>query len=266
MDNGRVGRIVTEGFAEISGTRLWYWDTGGAGAALVLCHPASQSCRIWEHQRDVFAAAGFRVIGYSRRGYYKSETGKDDAGNSVGDLAALLDYLGIGKAHVLGAAAGGITATAFAVAHPGRVASLVLAGTIVSPAEPDWRELYGRLGIAELRGKVSAEFLELGPSYRAVHPAGTERFAELGALGAAHGGFSQPVGVAVTWAALEALETPVLLVTGEADLYAPPPLMQMVAGHLRRHRLETIRACGHAPYWEEPELFNRLVLDFLGSV
>jgi pimeloyl-ACP methyl ester carboxylesterase len=59
------------------------------------------------------------------------------------------------------------------------------------------------------------------------------------------------------------VQSPVLLLTGEADLYAPPPLHNMIAPHLPRHELATLREVGHAPYWEAPDEFNRLVLDFL---
>jgi len=257
---------MNEGFVGIAGTRLWHWDTGGSGEALVLCHPASQSCQVWEHQRDFFAAAGYRVVAYSRRGHYRSEKGADGSpGTTVGDLAAVLDALGIGRAHLLGAAAGGITATALAVAYPERVLTLTLAGTIVSPDEDDWRQLYARLGIASLRGVVPAEFLELGPSYRASCPEGTARFAGLGEEATRHGPLAQPVGVKVKWAALETMTAPTLLLTGEADLYAPPPLHALVASHLPNHTRATIRECGHAPYWETPEAFNAIVLDFLRS-
>ena len=255
---------VMEGLATVPGARLWYWDTGGDGESLVLCHPASQSSQIWLYQQPAFAEAGYRVIAYSRRGHYKSDRGsQEDHGSLVGDLAALLDFLGLEKAHVLGAAAGGITAMGFAVAHPARVISLVLAGTIVAPEEEEWRTLYNRLGLASVRQSVSTEFLELGPSYRALNPEGVARFVELEHASKPNGVVRQPVGVTVDWAAMNRLRAPVLLLTGEADLYAPPPLQRMIAAHLPKHEMSTLREVGHAPYWEAPAEFNRLVLDFL---
>jgi pimeloyl-ACP methyl ester carboxylesterase len=253
-----------EEFATVPGARLWYWDTGGGGQPLVLCHPASQSSQIWLYQQPAFAQAGYRVIAYSRRGYHKSDRGsEEDRGTLVGDLAGLLDFLGLGKAHVLGAAAGGITAMGFAVAHPTRVCSLILAGTIVSPEEDEWRTLYHRLGLASARQSVSTEFLELGPSYRAVNPEGVSQFLDLEHASKPNGIIRQPLGVMVNWAAMERLQVPVLLMTGEADLYAPPPLQRMIAAHLPKHEMLTLREVGHAPYWEVPTEFNRLVLNFL---
>jgi pimeloyl-ACP methyl ester carboxylesterase len=253
-----------EGYATVPGARLWYWDTGGDGEPLVLCHPASQSSQIWLYQQPAFAEAGYRVIAYSRRGHFKSDRGPDeDRGTAVGDLAALLDFLGLKRAHVLGAAAGGITAMGFAVAHPAHVMSLVLAGTIVAPEEEEWRALYQRLGLASVRQVVSTEFLELGPSYRALDPEGVARFVELEHASKPDGVIRQPVGATVNWAAMKRLRTSVLLLTGEADLYAPPPLQRMIAAHLPKHEMVTLHEIGHAAYWETPAEFNRIVLRFL---
>src|SRR5262249_33219150 len=123
--------------------------------------------------------------------------------------------------------------------------------------------LYRRLGLAGLRPAVSTEFLELGPSYRSLNPEGVARFVELEHAADAGRALRQPVGALVNWMEMEQLQVPVLLLTGEADLYAPPPLQQMIASHLPRPELLTLRGIGHAPYWEAPGEFNRAVLDFL---
>jgi pimeloyl-ACP methyl ester carboxylesterase len=257
---------VREGFATVGDAQLWHWDTGGDGEAVVLCHPASQSSEIWLYQQPVLAAAGFRVIAYSRRGVFKSERGpKETAATQVSDLARLLDGLGVATAHVIGAAAGGITALAFAVTHPERTRSLVLAGTIFSPDESEWRETYARLGIAMAREKaMPSDFLELGPSYRLSHPQGVAKFNELEHRAKAIGPtVNLPSGAAVTWASIRAARVSTLLLTGEADLFAPPPLQEMVAKHMPLHQLATLREVGHAAYWEAPEAFNAIVLEFL---
>jgi pimeloyl-ACP methyl ester carboxylesterase len=252
------------GFADLGDARLWYSDTGGDGEPIVLCHPASQSAAIWSYQQPAFVAAGYRVIAYSRRGYGCSEKGPTDStGTSVGDLVALLDKLDVAQAHILGAAAGGITALAFAIAHPGRTLSAILAGTIFSINEDEWRAVYHRLGINAVRDAVSTEFLELGPTYRLTNPEGTKHFAELSAAAHRNAPQRQPSGVDVTWAKLEQLTRPVLLVTGEADLYAPPPLQALIASHIPNAETKTFREVGHAPYWEQSDGFNDTALRFL---
>src|SRR6188768_4254859 len=66
---------VTEGRAKLPGTTLWYWDTGGKGPIVVLLHAASGSGAFWGYQQPALVEAGYRVIGYSRRGYLKSDPG-----------------------------------------------------------------------------------------------------------------------------------------------------------------------------------------------
>lgn len=184
----------------------------------------------------------------------------------MADLANLLEALGLEAAHLLGAAAGGITAAGFAVDHPERTLSLILAGSIVAPDEPDWREVYDRLAIRDLEFVVPVEILELGPAFRARNPEGTAEFARLSkATTACSEPVAQPLGAHVTWSAFARMPVPTLLVTGEADLYAPPPLHELVAHYIPNHRVATLPAVGHAPYWEAPEAFNRIVLDFLAE-
>ena len=230
----------------------------------MLSHPLSQGSAIWAHQQPVFAAAGYRVVGYSRRGFDRSERGTaEDPGTAIGDFCHLLDALAIDTAHVIGAAAGGGIAMRLAAAHSERVSSLVLAGSIVAPAEPDWLEMYTRLDIKAVKPHVSTAFIELGPSYRASNPEGTARFAALSAEAHRNHPVDQPSGLELNWKAMERTRVPVLLLTGEADLYAPPALQRLMAQHLPLHEIATIREVGHAPYWEAPEAFNGLVLDFL---
>ncbi len=253
-----------EDLVDLASARLWTSDTGGEGDAVILCHPASQSAEVWGYQQPAFAGAGYRVIAYSRRGYGRSEKGSaTEPGTSVGDLVNLLDRLKLPNVHIVGAAAGGITALAFAIAHPDRTLSLTLAGTIFAVNEDAWRDAYDRLGIAAVRDAVSTEFIELGPTYRFANPEGTARFGDLSAAAHRQSPTRQPSGVDVTWEMLCRLQRPALLVTGEADLYAPPPLQAMIAGYIANAETHTLREVGHAAYWEKPDAFNELVLSFL---
>src|SRR5271170_402900 len=116
-----------EGIATLADTRLWFWDTGGSGEPIVLLHPASGSALIWGYQQPVFAKAGYRVIAYSRRGYYNSqpiERARPGIGSE--DLQHLADFLGIGKFHLVASAAGGSVAADFAFSHPDRLLSLAV--------------------------------------------------------------------------------------------------------------------------------------------
>src|SRR5437879_10538823 len=105
-----------DGMAQIPDTRLWYWDTGGLGVPIVLLHPATGSALIWGYQQPAFAKAGYRVIGYSRRGYYNSAPlERDKPGIGAEDLRQLVDLLGIRRFHAVASAAGGSIPAGFAL-------------------------------------------------------------------------------------------------------------------------------------------------------
>ena len=117
-----------EGIAPVAGTKLFYWDTGGTGAPIVLVHPATGSALIWSYQQPAFARAGYRVAAYSRRGYNGSDAvDKANPRTPSGDLHALVEYLKLPRFHLLGSAAGGGIAMDYALSHPERVRSLVVA-------------------------------------------------------------------------------------------------------------------------------------------
>ena len=64
--------------ATLPDVRLAYWDTGGEGETVVLLHAGTGSHAVWEYQRPALLDAGYRVIGYSRRGHLGSEEGPAD--------------------------------------------------------------------------------------------------------------------------------------------------------------------------------------------
>ena len=68
----------------------------------------------------------------------------------------------------------------------------------------------------------------------------------------------------MTWARLRELEVPTLLLTGDADLYTPPAVLRMFQENLPRAEAVVIPETGHSSYWENPRVFNRVLLDFLG--
>jgi pimeloyl-ACP methyl ester carboxylesterase len=58
--------------ADLPGVKLWFTDSGGAGAPIVLLHPNTGTVEIWQPQIAAFAAAGYRVIAFDRKGWGKS--------------------------------------------------------------------------------------------------------------------------------------------------------------------------------------------------
>ena len=221
---------AAEGRLDVGGARIWYWDTGGAGEEVVLIHPYSGSALNWGYQQPVLAAAGYRVIAYSRRGHFGSDAGSPkNPGTGAGDLHQLVEYLGIDRMHLVGLAAGADILPDFAISWPERLRSLAIGCTIGKPGDPAWSEAESILLPPEMRN-LPRWISELGPSYRAAFPAGVRRWRELEARSR-----MQKERVPVPAAnetgpeLIGQIETPALLFTGDADLYMPPSRLHACA-------------------------------------
>jgi pimeloyl-ACP methyl ester carboxylesterase len=59
---------------------------------------------------------------------------------------------------------------------------------------------------------------------------------------------------------LETITRPTLLITGDANLYAPPPVQRLLADRITHAETLIIAEVGHAAYWEQPDIVNRAVL------
>jgi pimeloyl-ACP methyl ester carboxylesterase len=258
------------GFLDIGRARLLYSDTGGKGEPVVLLHPATGSIRSWSYQQPALAAAGYRVLTYSRRGHAGSEIeAGTNGGVAADDLKKLLDHLQMERAHLVGVAAGGIYSTDFALAHPGRVRSLTIVGSLVAVNDPQHMKQSSLLRPKQFE-TLPSEFKELGPQYRATNPKGVARWIELeqeNTISPATTAQMRPALLSqMTVQALSTLRVPVLLMTGDADLYTPPPMLARLAQNISGAQTQVIEGSGHSPHWERPDAFNATLLGFLKSL
>jgi pimeloyl-ACP methyl ester carboxylesterase len=252
-----------ETYAELPGVRLWYKDTGGNGVPIVFLHSNTGSSQNWEHQIPAFTAAGFRVIAYDRKGWGRSmpQAGAE-VGTAAGDLHELIKFLRIDRFHLMGTAGGGFVAFDYALSYPDELRSLIVANSIGGMQDEDYLALGRRLRPPQFDA-MPPELRELGPSYRAADPDGTRHWIELEHMSRQSGAAAQPYRNQMRFAMLESIKIPTLLITGGADMYAPPPLMKMFAAHIKGSESLVIPEAGHSSYWEKPEVFNRAVLEFI---
>jgi len=255
---------AAEGVASLPDTRLWFWDTGGRGQPIVLSHPATGSGLIWGYQQPAFAKAGYRVIGYSRRGYINSAPGdKDKPGIGSVDLHNLMEFLGVRKFHLVASAAGGSIASDYAFTHPDRLYSLTISSNSFGVRDGEIAK-----AAAFIRPKgwddMPAEFRELGPSYRAANPDGVKKWMELEHKALIGTIVRQSLKNVITQARLRELTVPTLLISGAADMSTSPAMARMIAAEIPNSEIAYMPEAGHSSYWEQPELFNRAVLDFVG--
>jgi pimeloyl-ACP methyl ester carboxylesterase len=134
--------MTPERLVDVPDGRLWT-ETTGVGPNVVLVHPGLWDARTWDPQVPVLVDAGYRVTRYDLRGYGRSSRLTGEPYSNVRDLVAVLDAAGIERAVVVGCSMGGEVALDVTLAHPERVAGLVVAASVPSgfeatPEEEVW--------------------------------------------------------------------------------------------------------------------------------
>ena len=266
--------------ARIDGVGI-YFEVTGQGFPLVFCHEFAGDYRSWEAQVRFFSRR-YQVITYNARGYPPSEVPSRDEAYSqehaVGDLHGLLLHLGIKQAFVAGLSMGGSAALNFGFTHPEMVRGLVVAGTGTGSADP--QEF--RREVAQLAGRFESESMEAMAeeyargrtrlSFQRKDPRGWEEFKNMLA------GHS-PLGSALTFLGVQArrpsifeqqtqlqeLAVPTLIICGDEDEPCIDPSVFMKR-NITRPGLVMFPQTGHTLNLEEPDLFNRTVLNFLTAV
>jgi pimeloyl-ACP methyl ester carboxylesterase len=112
------------------GVKLFY-EEAGAGTPIVFVHEFAGDHRSWEPQLRYFSRR-YRCIAYNARGYPPSEVPQDwerySQVRARDDIRAVLDALGIQRAHVVGLSMGAFAALHFALSYSNRSFSVVVAG------------------------------------------------------------------------------------------------------------------------------------------
>ncbi len=268
--------------AQSAGAKL-YHEEAGSGTPLLFVHEFAGDHRSWEAQLRFFARR-YRCIAYNARGYPPSDVPEDVNSyrqeQQADDAAAVLDHLKIERAHVVGLSMGAFATLHFGLRHPKRALSLVTAG-IGSGAPKEFRPRFQADSIAgaerfeRLGSAAVAEAMALGPARVQLQNKdlrGWEEekryLAEHSAKGAAltlRGYQATRPSLYDLKEPLERSTIPTLIVAGDED----EPCLD-ASLWLKRimpySGLAMLPKTGHCVNLEEPDAFNRLVLDFLTLV
>jgi len=271
-----VAKIHSEtGFLPVQGAPLYY-EVTGQGQPLLLIHAGVADSRMWDEQFEVFARQ-YRVVRYDLRGFGQSSFPAGAFANYA-DPAALLDFLNIKQAHVIGISFGGKIALDFTLAYPERVLSLVLVAPSVGGHKPAAEVLrFGEEEDALLERGDLAGATELnlrmwvdGPRRTAeqVDAAVRQKVREMQdhAFTVAIPDEVEELSLnppAIT--RLAEVHVPTLLIVGDYDIPDKLALTQKLAAEIPNARQVIIPGVAHMVSMEKPEEFNRVVLDFLSQ-
>ena len=264
------------------GVKLYYEEVG-RGAPIVFVHEFADDVRGWSAQVKFFARR-YRTIAFNARGYPPSDVPEDAEQYSqvraADDIKAVLDHLGLAKGHVIGLSMGGYAALHFGLLYPERALSLTVGGAGYGSGSADragfHRDTDHVIAQFEEGGMARvAEFYTRGPTrvqFMAKDPVGWQEFHDRFAGGSARGHANTMRGVQrrrpsifELESRLERLTVPTLIMTGDEDEPCLEPALFMKR-KIPTAGLAVIPNSGHAINLEEPDLFNRAVLDFLTAV
>lgn len=269
-------------YAQSAGAKLYY-EEAGSGYPLLFVHEFAGDHRSWEAQMRFFARR-YRCIAYNARGYPPSDVPEDVNSyrqeQQADDAAAVLAHLNIARAHVVGLSMGAFATLHFGLRHAARASALVTAG-IGSGAPKELRARFQADAIAGAErferdgSKVVAEQMALGPARVQLQNKdlrGWEEEKRYLAEHSAKGAALTLRGYQATRPSLydlkeqiERMTIPTLIMAGDEDepcLDASLWLKRMMP----YSGLAMLPKTGHCVNLEEPDLFNRLVLDFLTLV
>lgn len=266
--------------AALNGVELYFEDTA-RGYPVVFCHEFAGDYRSWDPQVRAFGRT-YRCITYSYRGFPPSSVPEEPSSYSqdllIEDLHALLQYLGIGSAYLVGFSMGGSMVLNFALRYPDLCRGIVVvgAGAGTTNRERFERDIDQTVELIRERGmEAFADVYADGPTRQPFKRKDQHGWSVFRRQLAEH----SPTGQALTMLgvqrgrptifaledALPALAVPTLVIIGDED----EPCVD-TAVFLKRHvpsaGLLVLPQSGHAVNLEEPALFNAAVIEFFRLV
>jgi 3-oxoadipate enol-lactonase len=251
---------------------LHFTDSGGDGEAVLLAHAIGCDHRLWE-ELGARLAKRFRVIAFDARGHGRSPLAHRPYSLEIlaDDARALLDKLGIVRAHWIGLSLGGMVGQAFALRHPARLLKLVIANSTASygaEGRAMWQARVKQVqegGLAAIREASTSRWFSEG--FRASQPQRVDqimaRFVETPVEG--YLGCCDAIANLDYADDLIRIKAKTLVIAGEADVGTPPAMSQAIAAKIPGAKLAVIPGAAHLSVAEKPAEFADLVERFLAG-
>jgi 3-oxoadipate enol-lactonase len=244
----------------------------GHGAEIVIFVPALGTTReMWAPQVTYFEP-NYRVVSYDAGGHYPSHSLGRSLSDFADELRGLLVSIGALRPHIVGISMGGMIAQEFAIRHPTLPASIVLVNTtpfyppearqqIELRAQTAERDGFSSLVEPTLERWFTAPFREKEPQTvdrirRMLHTADPHAYAEA----------ARAVAAIDTRSRLDQIRCSTLIIRAEKDASMPTTAAQTLHDQIRDSRLAEISQAAHLCSVEQPDQFNQLVSQFVGSL
>lgn len=255
------------------GRRL-HCDLAGPEGAPVVCmaHCLSSDTTVWAEQVPPLLAAGWRVLRLDMRGHGGSDAAGDDVSMAelAGDVVAVLDFLGLDKVHFAGVSIGGMIGQQLAIDFPHRLHSALLSGTSPKqvPGPPEmWPNRFAAIRAAGSVEPLADDAMTrwFTDSFKRSRPGRWREIRETIA-GTTPDGYIAGARAIIGFDALDRLpqvRLPVLVICGDDDPGTPAEGNRTIAALIPGARYQEMANARHLPMVEYPDLYARLLLDWL---
>lgn len=258
------------------GTRFTSYDLLGEDGAPVVCftHSLAADGGMWAEQVPPLLATGWRVLRLDMRGHGGSDPVPGDYTMRAlaDDVGAALEVLGIARVHYVGLSIGGMLGQAFALAHGDKLISALWCDTL--PASPSgsrhlWDERMSTVREANSLAPLADATTErwLTDAFKARNPSRWRQIRD-GVIGTTPAGYLGCCAAILDFdftAQLGNVKAPTLVVCGAEDAGTPPEQNRKLASLVPGAGYQEIVAARHFPNVEHPEVFNRIMLDWLAQ-
>ena len=246
-------------------------EVDGTGDSVIMIHGLGGTSNTWTPQMSLFVD-GYQSVRPDLPGAGRTPPGTfvsiETLVECVSDIAR---SLGIRNAHVLGHSMGTIVCQHLAVANPSLVRSLALFGPLLEPPAPARQALRDRAALARREGmaEIADSVVQSGTSRETKErqPATVALVREIMMRQPGEGYAQNCDALANAQAAdLSQITCPVLLMTGDEDVVAPPATARTMEQKLERVRTVILPRCGHWTTFECPREVNRELQGFLRTI
>jgi len=259
-----------------------YYEITGEGTPIIFVHEFAGDYASWEIQVRFFSHC-YRVVAYNARGYPPSSVPEDPSSYSqdlaVNDLAGIIDALELAPCHVIGLSMGAYAALHLGLRYPKLLRSIVVAGCGYG-SDPEYRKSF-QLDSQKIANRIETEGMEefvkeysTGPTriqFKKKNPRGYDEFKQKLLTHSSKGLANTLRGVQAVRPSvydldgLGTMKLPVLILTGDEDWPCLKPNL-FLKKKIQNAAMSMFPNSGHTLNLEEPELFNKLVQDFLMQV
>ena len=238
---------------------------------VVMSHSLAANLRMWEDQMPILG--GYRVLRYDTRGHGGTDAPEGDytLDQLAGDLFALLDALGLDRAHFVGLSMGGMIGQTAALRDPSRFLSLSLCDTS-SRVPGEGRALWSeRMEAARSPGMEALAESTIdrwfSPTFQIEEPDRVERVREMIRTTSVAGycGCCAAIRELDLTDRVHEIRLPTLLVVGEDDPGTPVAAHEVIRDRIEGSRLVVIHDALHFSNVEQTDLFNDTLGAFLAE-